>query len=254
MTPTFSQCARRISYRESRVRGGAMLGLILGVIIGLAVALGVAIYVAKVPIPFVSNMPVHNDEQGAVEDQRNRGWNPNTALQAHGPAQPASEAGSAPQQQQQRQPTTVPPPAEVGQPAAPNQPAASVAAQPQPHGPAQAEGTEADVLGDFAAAHARAADDRNNNNNNNPSAGAAADAPFVYFVQTGAFRTVQDADAERARLSLLGMEAAITEYDQAGRQVYRVRVGPFQNRAAADQIKDRLADNGFEAALARVPR
>jgi cell division protein FtsN len=105
------------------------------------------------------------------------------------------------------------------------------------------------MLGDFAAARVRAT--AGSNGNAKPPVEEAA---FTYFVQTGAFRTPQDADAERARLSLLGMEAAITERDQAGRPVYRVRVGPFQNKAAADQIQYRLSGDGFQAALVRVPR
>ncbi|MCO5117895.1 MAG: SPOR domain-containing protein, partial [Burkholderiaceae bacterium] len=78
--------------------------------------------------------------------------------------------------------------------------------------------------------------------------------PFTYFVQAGAFRAQADADAQRARLSLMGVEARVSEREQAGRTVYRVRVGPFQNRDAADRVKARLDDNGMEAALVRVQR
>ncbi|MBS0303347.1 MAG: SPOR domain-containing protein, partial [Proteobacteria bacterium] len=85
--------------------------------------------------------------------------------------------------------------------------------------------------------------------------GAAASAdPFTYFVQAGAFRAQEDADAQRARLSLMGVEARVSEREQAGRTVYRVRVGPFQNRDAADRVKARLDDNGFDAALVRVQK
>jgi cell division protein FtsN len=250
MNSTFSHRARRIPYREPRVRGGAMLGLILGLIIGLAVALGVAIYVAKVPIPFVNNVPIG---QNSAEEQKNRNWNPNAALQTRGPAQPASDAASAPGQS----PAAIPPPTEVVR-----------SATPQTYPPASNANTDSgDALGEFAAAHVRAANNRdgaanaavtaNANANTNPSAETvpdATDAPFIYFVQTGAYSTPQDADAERARMSLLGMEASITERNQAGRVVYRVRVGPFQNKIAADQISARLTGNGFEAALVRVPR
>ena len=254
--------ARCAPSRKFRLRGGAMLGLIAGVIIGLAVALGVAMYVAKVPIPFVNNVPVPNNAQ----DQKNSNWNPNAALQTRGPVLPASDAasstqpGSAPQQQ----PVTVPPPVEVEPPAAPSPTDSAPEQQPRTAAqPAQTGNPEApagDVLGDFAAARTRAADSRNNSSSSTSASASpspspvAAEPAFIYYVQTGAFRNQQDADAERARLSLLGMEAAITERDQAGRVVYRVRVGPFQNKAAADQISSRLTGNGFEAALVRVPR
>ena len=84
--------------------------------------------------------------------------------------------------------------------------------------------------------------------------GAATADPFTYFVQAGAFRTSDDADAQRARLSLMGVEARVTEREQAGRTVYRVRVGPFQNKDAADRVKGRLDGNGFDSALVRVQR
>ena len=73
-------------------------------------------------------------------------------------------------------------------------------------------------------------------------------------MQAGAFRTPEDAEGQRARLSLIGVEARVTEREQAGRTVYRVRVGPFQNKDAADRVKERLAGNGLDAALVRVAR
>jgi len=82
---------------------------------------------------------------------------------------------------------------------------------------------------------------------------AGAD-PFVYFVQVGAYRTMEDAESQRARLSLAGIETKISEREQAGRVVYRVRLGPLQTRAEADAAKAQLAGAGIEAALVRVQR
>jgi len=76
----------------------------------------------------------------------------------------------------------------------------------------------------------------------------------MYFVQAGAFRTTDDADAQRAKLSLMGIEARVTEREQAGRTVYRVRAGPFNKKEDADRLKDRLDGNGLESALVRVQR
>jgi len=78
--------------------------------------------------------------------------------------------------------------------------------------------------------------------------------PFDYFVQAGAFRTQQDADAQRAKLAMLGWEARVSEREQNGRNVFRVRVGPFAKRDDADQLKEKLAGAGVEAALVRVQR
>lgn len=107
-------------------------------------------------------------------------------------------------------------------------PAAPVATIPAP-----------DPLGDFAAARS----------------GASVNAdPFFYFVQAGAFRTPEDAEAQRAKLSLMGIDARVTEREQSGRQVFRVRVGPFDRKEDADRHKERIEAGGFETALVRVQR
>ncbi len=78
--------------------------------------------------------------------------------------------------------------------------------------------------------------------------------PFLYFVQAGAFRTPEDAEAQRAKLSLMGFEAKVSEREQSGRQVFRVRVGPFEKKDDADRQKERLEGGGVETALVRVQR
>jgi cell division protein FtsN len=82
---------------------------------------------------------------------------------------------------------------------------------------------------------------------------AAAD-PFSYFVQAGAYGRPEDAEQQRARLAILGFEARVTEREQSGKTMYRVRVGPFDRKDAADGAKERLAGAGVEAALVRVQK
>ncbi len=53
---------------------------------------------------------------------------------------------------------------------------------------------------------------------------------------------------------MLGIEALVTEREQAGRMVFRVRVGPFNQKALADLTREQLEVNGTEAALVRVQR
>ena len=121
-------------------------------------------------------------------------------------------------------------PAKAAQPAdAASVPVAKVETKPA---------VSADPLGDLAKAKA-----------------AAADAePFVYFVQVGAFRTPEDAESHRAKLSLSGIETKISEREQSGRPVFRVRVGPFDKKDEADKAKDKLDKSGMETALVRVQR
>jgi cell division protein FtsN len=83
---------------------------------------------------------------------------------------------------------------------------------------------------------------------------ASGGEPFQYFVQAGAYRTAEDAEQQRAKLSLMGLQSKLSERDQAGRLVYRVRLGPFDKRDEADKARERLAGNGIEAVVVRLQR
>ena len=78
--------------------------------------------------------------------------------------------------------------------------------------------------------------------------------PFMYFVQAGAYARHEDAEQQRARLAMLGLSAKVTEREQTGRTVYRVRVGPFDKRDEAESTKDKLLSANVESALVRVQR
>jgi len=78
--------------------------------------------------------------------------------------------------------------------------------------------------------------------------------PFLYFAQAGAYTRVDDAQAQRAKLALLGADAKLSEREQSGRTIYRVRVGPFETRAQVDAMLERLRDSGVESSLVRVER
>ena len=76
----------------------------------------------------------------------------------------------------------------------------------------------------------------------------------LYFVQAGAFRTPEDAEAQKAKLSMAGFQANITEREQSGRTVFRVRIGPVDKKEEADKAKEKLDAAGFETAIVRVQR
>lgn len=207
---------------KKQQRGGTAVGFILGVIVGLGAALGVAVYVTKVPVPFLNKGAARTPDQDAVEAQRNKNWDPNAPLYGKNPARPVTPAASAP---------VATPPAATATP--------PVAAASSPRPAANKPNASADPLGDLAKA----------------KAGASTDAdPFDYFVQAGAFRTQADADAQRAKLAMLGWEARVNEREQNGRTVFRVRVGPFAKRDDAEMLKEKLDGAGVESALVRVQR
>jgi cell division protein FtsN len=200
--------------------GNVIVGIIIGVVLGLAAALAVAVYVTKVPVPFLNKGQSRSPEQDAAETRKNRDWDPNAPLYGKNPARPVAPA-------QQVDPGKV----------APAPPVATIPAAPPDKAPPAVAGRPNDPLGDFAAARATANQD-----------------PFIYFVQAGAFRTPEDAEAQRAKLSLMGVDAKVTEREQSGRQVFRVRVGPFEKKEDADRQKEKLESGGIESALVRVQR
>ena len=85
------------------------------------------------------------------------------------------------------------------------------------------------------------------------STAGAVDA-FVYFVQAGAYSRAEDAEQQRAKLAMLGLDARVTEREQSGRTVFRVRVGPFERREEAESAQGRLIEAAVEANLVRVER
>jgi cell division protein FtsN len=79
-------------------------------------------------------------------------------------------------------------------------------------------------------------------------------AAFIYFVQVGAYTREADAEAQRAGLAMQGFTAKVYEREQAGRTVYRVRLGPFDAKSEADVQQLRLRSAGLEAQLVRVQK
>ncbi len=76
----------------------------------------------------------------------------------------------------------------------------------------------------------------------------------MYFVQAGAYSRTEDAEQQRAKLAMLGIESRITEREQGGRMVYRVRVGPFDRREDAERSKEKLGTSGVDTALVAVQK
>jgi cell division protein FtsN len=203
-------------------RGGFVLGLVAGLLIGLALALGVALYITKAPIPFLNKVPQRTAEQDSAEAERNRNWDPNAPLSGAKPGARSAASGAV----------------AGASAAAQAAEAASVVARSgvAPGGAASSPGSRA--------------------SGKDPAAilsGAAAD-PFVYFVQAGAFTRSEDAEQQRARLALLGQAAKVTEREQAGRTVYRVRLGPFDTREEADGLQLKLQEQTVETQIVRVER
>ena len=226
--------------KKNQQRGGTIIGFIIGAMVGLGAALAVALYVTKVPGPFMNKGATRGASQDAVESDKNKDWDPNSPLYGKNPARPPAATASGAVQG-----VTPPVPAAVA--AKPGAPVAAASAPGRAASAAVAAKTErvetkptasADPLGDLARAK---------------SANATVD-PFDYFVQAGAFRSTEEAEAQRAKLAMMGWQAKVTEREQSGRTVYRVRVGPFGKKDDAEGIKEKFESSGVESALVRVQR
>ena len=120
-------------------------------------------------------------------------------------------------------------------PAAPAEPTDAAPATAPASGASAEDKKTDDPLGDLARAK------------------AGAD-PFVYFVQAGAYRSEPEAQAQKAKLALKGLASAVSEREQDGRTVYRVRLGPFDSKDDAEDTKKKLDSAKIESALVRVQR
>ena len=201
-------------------RGGTLLGFVLGLVIGLGVALGVAMYVTKVPTPFSNKNQTRSPEQDAVENQKNKDWNPNGALQPKAPAS-AAESGVV---------TPTPVPAAV--------PVETAKPEVKP-------AVQADPLGDLAKSKAGLS---------TPAGGNTAAEPFTYFIQVGAYRSQAEADGQKAKMALMGLDAKVSEREQAGRTVFSVRLGPFEDKASAERLHAKLDGANVENTIVRIQR
>ena len=106
--------------------------------------------------------------------------------------------------------------------------------------PVKPDAKSADPIGDFAKTKPT----------EDPS---AANDPVIYFVQAGAFRTADEAETQRAKLGFLGLDAKLSEREQGGRTVFRVRVGPV-DKVEAERVRNKLENAHIESAMVRVQR
>ena len=215
--------------------GGFALGFVVGLLVGLAVALGVALYVTKTPVPLINKGQQRTPEQDAAEAERNKTWDPNAALAGKPPARQVAAAPSAPASDTAIVPRTpgpvLPPPVESGK--------ATPAAEAHVETPKSTRDAAAILAGGDAGDAAKTA--------------TGAD-PFIYFVQVGAYSKAEDAEQQRAKLALAGLRATVTEREQNGRTVHRVRLGPFEKKDEADAQTERAKAIDPDASLVRVDR
>jgi cell division protein FtsN len=78
-----------------------------------------------------------------------------------------------------------------------------------------------------------------------PAAEGGNDTP--YLLQAGAFGASGDAEAVKAKIALLGLNARVESATIGGKTVYRVRMGPYATASELAEAKRKLASGGLPA-------
>jgi len=217
-------------------RGGTFLGFVFGLIVGLFVSLALAVYVTKVPIPFLNKGLIHSADENAVEDKKNKDWDPNAPLYNKGAnKEGAKEEASGKAGEKPSAGFTNPLSGLLGGSAAP----AASSANGSPGVP-MAPGKDA---GDKAESGSEVVMPK-----------AAQAEPFEYYVQAGAFRTHDEADTQKAKLAMGGFDAQVSEREQSGKSVFRVRLGPWSTKDDAEKLQQRLSSQKVESVIIRVQK
>lgn len=219
--PRCTVCGPRHTFRASfrPQRGGAIVGFILGLLAGLGVALLAVVLIGQSPPPLVQRDVSSASSAQIAEAERTRSWNPNAGLAIH-PPPPAN--------------------AQVAVSARTDIPAAALALPGTDA--AQATAPTVDMTADQPQTAASAV----------VVPMQSAPAGPHYFVQAGAYHSRADADAQRAQIAMMGWEARISEREQFGRMLYRVRIGPFAKRADVDLFQQQLQEQGIATTIIRT--
>ncbi|MBW4936449.1 SPOR domain-containing protein [Marinobacter sp. F4206] len=78
---------------------------------------------------------------------------------------------------------------------------------------------------------------------------------FNYLVQSGSFRSKQDAERQRAEIAFQGLRASVQRIDlDSGSIWYRVNVGPFTSRSQMNSAIDKLVSINIQPLIRKIPK
>lgn len=214
---------------RSKSGGSTLFGILIGLIVGLAAAVAVAVFVTQVPMPFMDKAS-RDPAKVLLPDVRDAP-DPNIGLAGNiagsTPAVPAPFGsgptdGTIPSNQDdlgsliaslgKPKPTTPAP--------APAQPAATPPPQKM-----VVPGTEA------------------------PTPTSVDQA--TWFLQAGAFRSEDDAEATKARILLMGLPVNVQKAQVNDATLYRVRVGPFKGADEMNRSRVQLSAAKIDSSVVR---
>lgn len=228
--------------KTSSRSGGAWFGLIIGMVLGVGAAVAVALFVTQVPMPFMDKAS-RSTPSTLLPDVPNA---PDPNIGLYGKDGPAGIR--SPEQGGGTSNPPAPAPAESGNPLADDigkliagltGPASQAPAAPRTPAPPPAATPATPPAAPSPAA---------------PAGAAATPAPgtqTIYYLQTGAFRSKEDAEAMRARVLLLGFPVRIEQAQSNGGTINRVRVGPFKGIDEMNRARTQLGNEKIESSVVR---
>jgi len=78
---------------------------------------------------------------------------------------------------------------------------------------------------------------------------------FDYVVQSGSFRSKEDAERQRAQIAFQGLRAHVQHIVQDnGSEWYRVNVGPFTSRSQMNAAVDKLVTINIQPLVRKIPK
>jgi cell division protein FtsN len=204
---------KRTDGTRKKSAGGTLLGLFLGLVVGVLIAAGVVWYIHRTPPPFTSRT-----QPPASPQQQQPGGVPQTPLALPGkPGDPVPQQDDKPRFDFYK---ILPGNGEGETPSDPK-PVATKPGEPKP-----AE-TDKEQSGKDSA------------------------LKEPVFLQTGSFQNAGDADNQKARLAMTGLEAAVQQVMLQDKVWYRVRLGPFRKMEDVNALRAELARQGIDANVVR---
>ena len=202
--------------------GGTLLGLFVGLVIGVLAAAAVVWYIHRTPPPFTAR--------------------------TQPPAQPAPQ-----QQQQPATPSqTAPAPqAPLALPGKPGDPVPQASDKPRFDFykilPGNGEATP-----DTKPVASKPNEPKPTDANKDKETKEAKETlKEPVFLQTGSFQNAGDADNQKARLAMMGVEASVQQVMLQDKVWYRVRLGPFKKIEDVNAVRADLARQGVDANIVK---
>ena len=211
--------------QKKKAKGGTLVGMFLGLVLGVCIAAGVVWYTNRAHSPFVNLKP-----QQPVKSETAPGAKPGQTanLSGTGAGQPLALPGK------------------------PGDPIPEKRFQFYDILPGKADAVPDGKPGDSKKPDTKDVkkDDQKKDENKKEDA-KKEELKQPIFLQAGSFTVAQDADNQKAKLALMGLEAGVLQVMVQDKTYYRVRLGPFSKLDDANKARSELAKAGIEANLAK---